>query len=266
MNYATSLFFTAIATLSPRLQKLQSGKAIRAAFKAGAPYSTLEGAITEMWNIRPSIVLANIITGGLGNPSKMPGRAYGFSAAECILGAKLSKLPGTVCSSCYAQKGRYIFENVVACHARRFASLNRKLWIDAMTFLISKQCAKMPFFRWHDSGDIQSVAHLLRIAKVCEATPSVKHWIPTREYKIVSDYISAGYLIPENLQIRLSIHKVDNFRLPEIKGAKVTFSSVSDKKSAPEFAEKCPAPLQDGECGNCRNCWESVLLVDYHIH
>jgi len=42
------------------------------------------------------------IVGGLSKPSKMPGWAYGLPAAECKTGSKLVKIPGSVCSGCYA--------------------------------------------------------------------------------------------------------------------------------------------------------------------
>ena len=50
--------------------------------------------------------------GGLGYPSKMPGTSYGISAHDCITGAKLAKVQGSVCHGCYALKGNYGFANV----------------------------------------------------------------------------------------------------------------------------------------------------------
>ena len=55
---------------------------------------------------------ADAIHGGLGKPSKMPGYAYGIPAKHCKVGAKLHKVPGSVCADCYALKGRYMFANV----------------------------------------------------------------------------------------------------------------------------------------------------------
>ena len=49
---------------------------------------------------------AREITGGLSKPSKMPGPAHNLPAAACTTGAKLAKIPGSVCSGCYALKGR----------------------------------------------------------------------------------------------------------------------------------------------------------------
>ena len=55
-------------------------------------------------------------------------------------------------------------------------SLDHPQWVQAMVVLIDKQ----PWFRWHDSGDIQSLEHLEKIFEVCRLTPETSHWLPTR--------------------------------------------------------------------------------------
>ena len=67
------------------------------------------------------------ITGGLSKPSKMPGFSYNFPATRCITGSKLVKIPGSVCSGCYALKGRYRFSNVKNAMQRRLDSINHPL-------------------------------------------------------------------------------------------------------------------------------------------
>ena len=66
---------------------------------------------------------AQKIVGGLSKPSKMPGPAYNLPAAACITGAKLVKVPGSVCAGCYALKGRYRFNNVQAALQRRLQAI-----------------------------------------------------------------------------------------------------------------------------------------------
>ena len=105
------------------------------------------------------------ITGGLSKPSKMPGFSYNLPATKCITGAKLVKIPGSVCSGCYALKGRYRFPNVKDAMQRRLDSINHPLWIKAMAASIIE--TKTGFFRWHDSGDLQSLDHLKKIFEVC---------------------------------------------------------------------------------------------------
>ena len=95
---------------------------------------------------------ARQITGGLSKPSKMPGPAHNLPAWRCITGVKLQKVPGSVCAGCYAMKGRYRFRNVREALERRQQALTEPRWVDAMVTLITGEA----WFRWHDSGDIQS--------------------------------------------------------------------------------------------------------------
>ena len=96
---------------------------------------------------------ATQITGGLSAPNKMPGPSINLPAVACITGAKLVKVQGSTCSGCYALKGRYRFPNVKEAMQRRLNRLYDPRWIEAMTTLVTGQ----PWFRWQDSGDLQSV-------------------------------------------------------------------------------------------------------------
>ena len=49
----------------------------------------------------------------LSNTSKMPSKSINRSAFLCHVGAILSKLEGSTCYKCYAQKGMYRMPNVV---------------------------------------------------------------------------------------------------------------------------------------------------------
>ena len=194
---------------------------------------------------------AKEITGGLSAPSKMPGPAYNLPAVACITGSKLVKVPGSVCAGCYALKGRYRFPNVQAALNRRLKSLGHPDWIRAMVVLIDNA----PFFRWHDSGDLQGPEHLKKIFEVCKLTPSTQHWLPTRETGMLK--LMDPDIVPPNLIIRLSGHMID--------GKNSTFwpwtSSVSTRDST------CPARLQNNKCRDCRACWDrSVSNVTYPKH
>lgn len=194
------------------------------------------------------------ITGGLSKPSKMPGFAYNLPATRCKVGSKLAKIPGSVCHGCYALKGRYRFPNVKEALERRYKqAMTNKDWVFGMVYLINTSNKKE--FRWHDAGDIQSAEHLQRIFQVCELTPSVKHWLPTRESIILSN-INADD-VPDNLIIRLSASKVDG---PAPKSWPWTSTVVTKGKT-------CPAAEQNNECKDCRACWDkSVKNVAYGKH
>jgi len=194
---------------------------------------------------------AKKITGGLSKPSKMPGPAYNLPAWACKTGAKLRKVPGSPCYGCYAFKGRYNFSNVQLALKRRLEALESPLWVEAMVTLIKGQ----EFFRWHDSGDIQSEQHLKNIFEVCKLTPETKHWLPTQE----REYLKDPEAVPANLIIRLSGSKIDG---PSPKAWPWTSSVVTSSE-----ARTCPAPEQGNSCGSCRACWDkSTPNVAYGKH
>ena len=195
---------------------------------------------------------AREITGGLSKPSKMPGPAYNLPASQCITGAKLVNVKGSTCSGCYALKGNYIrFPAVQKAMERRAASLVHDSWITAMVVQIKRH----RWFRWHDSGDLQSVDHLKKIFEVCKATPETKHWLPTRETWMLS--LMDPEVVPKNLCIRASGTKVDG---AAPRSWPWTSTVVTKDKS-------CPAAEQGNKCLDCRACWDrNVKNVAYGKH
>ena len=145
---------------------------------------------------------AEKITGGLSAPGKMPEGSYNLPANMCQTGAKLREIEGTPCYDCYAFNGRYNFPNVKDALTRRLESLTHPQWVEAMAVLIKGK----KHFRWHDSGDLQSVQHLKNIFEVCKLTPDTMHWLPTQERQYLPLNTDS---IPKNLLIRLSNAKND---------------------------------------------------------
>ena len=222
---------------------------------------TFAAAEISTWTIKR----LNEYTGGLGTPSKMPGFSYGISAKKCITGGKLQSVEGSTCSGCYALKGHYVYESVSKAHSNRLNAISKPLWIEAMSELINRK--KCDFFRWHDSGDLQSVDHFAKICAIADATPTVNHWLPTREYRFVTEYVNSGGIIPSNLVVRMSAHMIGGNipTFPRLKGL-VTISTVSKDDSYSD-AHNCPARFQNNSCGDCRACWNpDVFHVDYHLH
>jgi hypothetical protein len=204
---------------------------------------------------------AEAICHTLSSPSKMPCYGYSTPASRCITGGKLRKVKDTICSICYALKGRYVFPNVLDAMEKRFHSLFNSKWEDAITFLIEKK-EKSGFFRWHDSGDLQGTWHLQKIVNIANRLPHIKFWLPTREISTISAWIDQGNKIPQNLTIRLSAFMLDG--LPPIAAAKRLGLCVSGA-SATDY--NCPASNQNGLCGDCRNCWnKEVFQVNYKKH
>ena len=193
---------------------------------------------------------AKEITGGLSAPGKMPEGSYNLPAKACQTGAKLREIPGTPCFGCYAFKGRYNFPNVKDALTRRLESLTHPQWIEAMATLVKGK----KHFRWHDSGDLQSVQHLINIFEVCKLTPGTSHWLPTQERKFLPLSTDS---IPKNLIIRMSSHRIDQ--------GPVKFWPWTSTVSTQAFT--CPASKQGNECKSCRNCWDrEVKHVSYPKH
>lgn len=203
------------------------------------------------------IVLKQV--GGLSDTSKMPCLSFGLPTASCKTGSKLAKLPNSICSNCYAKKGHYLtFGHVVLpAQQRRLAALDDPAWVDNMVFLLRDEL----WFRWFDSGDLQSLQMLRNICEVARRTPNCRHWLATRERKIVSDYLNESD-IPSNLVIRVSATFADVpvKRIAGVHGANV-------HKHKPPVGFECRAPYQHGKCDTCRACWDrSVEEVSYAEH
>lgn len=215
---------------------------------------------------------AHAIHGGLTQTTKMPCQSYSLPTIACVTGFKMRAIAGSICAMCYAEKGNYRkYQNNIepAQHARlesiamAIADIEyRAAWIQAMIISIGDD----DYFRFHDSGDIQNIEHLELYAELARAMPNCKFWLPTREYGIVSAF-TAQYDVPDNLIIRLSAMFTDKAvvvpkTLQGVKG--VAVSNVHSKKA---IGTACNAPKQNGECRNCRACWNrKVAAVSYSIH
>lgn len=199
------------------------------------------------------------ITGGLSRPSKMPGAGYGLPAlTSCNMGTKFAAVKGSVCSECYACKGRYLFSNVTTAQARRFKAITHPDWVDSMVALIGRLREK--HFRWHDSGDLVSLEHLDRICQIARRLPQFKFWLPTQELKLVNKY-RATSTIPPNLIIRISTPMIDGL-IP-----KTDLCTSSVHKNQPAQGFECLAYTNNGKCGECRACWNpKVQNVSYPHH
>lgn len=201
--------------------------------------------------------------GGLSSPSKMPCLAWSISALLCNVGGRLALQSNSVCSDCYALKGRYSFDNVKEAQARRLAAYyDRPHWERAMARLINHYCRESGVFRWFDAGDLQGEAMLRKIAAVADLTPGIQHWLPTKEYGIVRKWKQSGGHHPANLTVRVSAPYVDEFWV-EYSGLPVSNTTRDLAKS------NCHAYLsedKEANCGSCRICWDPEQTPIYPVH
>jgi hypothetical protein len=194
----------------------------------------------------------------LSNTSKMPGKSISLDAFDCITGSKLAGIPGSVCFDCYARKGRYRMPNVKNKMAERMEFFNAIDFVPRMVALLNK--TRSEYFRWFDSGDVQSVRMALNIIDVIEATPDKRHWIPTKERKLWLEALKIKAL-PDNAILRFSATMVD------AAPPQAWEHSSAVIKAANPIGHECPAPKQGGQCGACRACWsKDIKTVSYHKH
>ena len=208
-----------------------------------------------------------IIGSKLGNPSKMPGFSFGISPEHCNVGSKLREVPGSVCSECYACNGNYRYESVQTSHANRYAKLSHPEWISAMIYLIGRETARInnAYFRWHDSGDLQSIEHLLAIVEIARELPKVNFWLPTHEKALLLRYHRQYSAFPRNLAVRLSAPMIDK-PVKELGDLDIGYSNVHDRE-APNGKE-CLAYTRNNNCGPCRACWNTrkYRTISYRRH
>jgi len=216
----------------------------------------LQNLLPEQWEI----------TGGLSCSTKMPGFSISTPASACIAGSKLAEVKGSVCNGCYAKRGNYPYQTVQNALRQRMYSLNNPLWIPSMVALITKGCELIneSYFRWFDSGDLQGIWNLQNIVEVCKLTPRIKHWLPTREYKMVNDYQKEFGNFPDNLIVRASAHMIDGEAPKDFEHTSTVsrLYSAKDKQGI-----LCEAYTRENSCGNCRSCWDKdVKDITYHKH
>lgn len=211
--------------------------------------------------------------------TKMPGSTFAISAKHCNVGSKLLDVEGSVCHRCYALKLQKLRPSVNKGWVNNYTKAttmianNPDRWVDACVFQINRISNKTgeTYHRWFDSGDLQSVDMLSAICKVAVKTPQIKHWLPTREAKIVKDYTQSGGEVPDNLVIRVSSTMIGD---APISGHAHT--STVHRKGATPHGHSCPASSEAhramredraANCGNCRACWDkSIPNVSYPLH
>ena len=199
----------------------------------------------------------------LSSPSKMPGFTMALTArTSCPTGSKLRAIKGSVCENCYACKGFYAMGPAKAVRAiNDNAVAQGNGWAkELVQFLLA---TKQPEFRFHDSGDITSMAHLEAIAGVANSVPTCKFWVPTKEYRIVREYLKANGSFPINMCVRISAPMIGK-TISESAACGLPTSSVNC-----ESAFHCPVKNGKEGCDtyNCRACWNrDTKNVNYHKH
>lgn len=213
------------------------------------------------------------VCGTLTQTSKMPCKSSSLPTEACETGSRMAKMPGSICASCYADRGFYaVYANTIkpaqfarldavwqACESEEAA----QAWVSGMVAMIGAD----QYFRHHDSGDLQGLRHLELIAELARATPGTRHWLPTREYGIVKAFIEKHGRdgLPENLIVRLSAMYPDRAVVIPASLSGIPNITASNVHTQAPIGTPCRAPEQAGECRDCRACWTSET-ISYRLH
>ena len=167
-----------------------------------------------------------------------------------------------VCQGCYATAGRYRMANVKEPRAANKIDWERADWVADMVAALDTS----RFFRWFDSGDCYSVKLAEKILSVMQATPHVRHWLPTRMYKFrkFSAVFAAMSALP-NVVVRFSGDNVHKAEYSPTAGRHE--SAVIADPAVPTTASVCRAYEHEGKCNGCRACWsKDVPAIAYPAH
>jgi hypothetical protein len=198
----------------------------------------------------------------LSKTSKLDGiMSWSLQALDTCPGSK-AKDGGLVdaCRGCYATTGNYRFKNVKAPREFNREDWQRAAWVSDMIQALDSS----RYFRWFDSGDMYSIDLAKKMLQVMEATPWVKHWLPTRMHKFAkfAPVIAKMEALP-NVVVRRSSDSVNGGTI-----AGATSSTIfSDESQLPEGATICRAYEHGGNCNGCRACYSKDMpVIAYKAH
>ena len=207
------------------------------------------------------------VIGGLSTPSKMPWFGWSTSAFKCVVGSELRKIAGSICSKCYACKGRYTFDRAQGALERRIQCIEKPEFVDAFVTVLKilHERDGEDRFRWHDSGDIQGMTHLAKLVEIAERVPEVYFYLPTKEAKLISVWMRRhpeGF--PPNLVIKISHPMIgETFEKGTVVGVDFTTAGRDDDPNL----FQCPAISHQGnKCLDCRACWTKGFNINYPEH
>jgi hypothetical protein len=146
----------------------------------------------------------------------------------------------------------------------------RAQWVCEMVAAITR-CVDNGRFRWHDSGDVFSAVYARMIREVCKQTPHVKHWIPTRSWRlkrVLPDLRELHKLA--NVEVRPSALRFGD-PPPRVAGLGKGSTAHLDSQDVPKGARECPKASKDNNGKSCAEvdcflCWENGKGASYLVH
>ena len=212
----------------------------------------------------------------ISKPTKMKitGKRVGCWSLEARKSCPGSKNPDgsvvAVCQSCYATKGMYRFPVVKAVRQNNQQDYHRDDWVGDMV----KEVSKYDYFRWFDSGDIETPELAHKIKTVIYRTQSTKHWLPTRSDKIpkINEIIAdtdskAGIATRSNVAVRPSADNIglNNQERPGVNSYVIKPEEIFDAKRQGIYV--CPVGVNPSQksCDTCTMCYTNAKVA-YVLH
>jgi hypothetical protein len=198
----------------------------------------------------------------LSKTSKLDGiMSWSLQALDTCPGSKAAN--GQLvdaCRGCYATTGNYRFKNVKAPREFNREDWQRGEWVNDMIQALDSS----RYFRWFDSGDMYALELAEKMLQVMEATPWVKHWLPTRMHKFAkfAKVIAAMEALP-NVVVRRSSDSVSG----QVVTGATSSTIISNDKQLPSGATLCRAYEHNGTCNGCRACYDKATqVIAYMAH
>jgi len=211
----------------------------------------------------------------LSDASKMPSLSFSLPAGKSCPWALYGE--GTICGSCYAQKGRYVMANVANAQDVRFAWVRECMktqegqdaFVATMVAAITE--AANTYFRGHDSGDFWSPAYVRSWVRICQALPEVKFWFPSRTWRVL---VKDGITEYTKQEWALALSELASLPNVKLRPSALFFNAPAPRipgwaggTTACDEGFNCPAAQQGNICGDCRVCFEEHdTEVSYHRH
>ena len=190
----------------------------------------------------------------------MPCKSWSLQAGDTCPGSidKKTKQPVAVCAGCYAKDGFYNMPNSIKTRLANREDWKRSTWVNEMIDALAKE----KYFRWFDSGDVYHPALAFKIYLVMVGTPHVRHWLPTKSYKIprIKTILDKMKML-DNVSVRYSSDSMIGEYDTDHGSTVIPYADTETN------ATVCGAYERKGKCGDCRLCWDkSVSVIAYPAH
>lgn len=160
---------------------------------------------------------------------------------------RYSKIPGSVCQKCYAQRMMQMYKQMSPCYERNAEILtSRVLKMDELPVINSK------YFRFEAFGDLHNEIQLENYFNICKKNKATKFALWTKNPHIVAKIADKK---PKNLQILVSSlflnKEVDISNMPYIDKV----FTVYDKKTISE--NNIEINCGGRSCASCLRCYKN---------